>query len=1250
MNQFRLIVLSLTALLIFAASQLSSQSNNDIFYPGQLWVQFDPGYTKSVNSDKKSVDRESIIKLIGEELAQTYDLIEVEKPFYFARTNDIREVYKLSFNSTDTELEIARLLESLPSVNYAERVPVMRPTYTPNDLGPQGGGGNQWGLWQINAQQAWDISTGNTEIKVAIVDDAVLTTHPDLIPNLVPGYDVADEDNDPMPNEVAMSHGTHVAGIVSAATDNNLGVASIGFNVKIMPVKSSNVPTTITDAYAGVVWAADNDADVINMSWGGSGFSQTGQNIINYAFNEGCVNIAASGNDNVSTVFYPAGYNNVVSVSSTTTNDVKSNFSNYGDWVDVSAPGSQILSTYIGGGFQPTYNSISGTSMASPMVAGLAGLILSVNPELPQAQVVDCLVETADNIDVANPSFIGQLGSGRINAYEAVLCAQATVNAPPIAVVNSDNALVCPGGLVQYYGSSSGGLATTYEWTFPGGNPATSNIQNPVVAYSGEGIYDVSLTVTNDFGTNSITQEGYVEVSTNGTDVFYSEDFESGTLEGNGFSIDNPDNGITWGLNTVGGSVVGNKAAGINLFNYDDPGQRDGLITPSIDLSNHYNVQLDFQHAHRRYSADYSDSLIVYVSTDGGTTFPNRVLEVSETGQGTFATGTILAENFIPANGSDWCFGGDLGSACFTIDLSEFDGESDVRIKFETYNDYGNNIYVDNIELSGNCLLVQAAPVADFTALPLGICAGETVQFTDQSNNVPTSYEWFFEGGTPATSTLVAPEITYNETGSYTVTLVVTNAFGTDELTQENYVVVGEAPTVSVSDTEVSVCQGEAATLIASGADSYQWSPDIALSSTTDAIVEASPAASLTYTLTGYANGCAVSETINVNVLPAPQIPEIVSQNDVAFTVLNPAGISGYYPYSPATAGQGWGTPAIGSVSVEAPLVIARDNSAADSLLCNAPVNGAEINGSIAVVYRGDCQFGQKALNAQNAGAVGVIIVNNVPGELMDMGGGNNGPQVDIPTVMVTAETGAWLNAEINLGFVTAVLGQFNGGGLIICPEETMRLAAPGGWGSYEWSTGDEEALVEINSTGTYTVDIIAENGCASSSESVVVSMYAVTEPVIEPDGTDGLAVNNVNATEYQWYLNGELIPGANGSSIEIISNGIYTVEIIDNNGCASESDPYEVAAVSVAELNASEISVYPVPARDIVTIEVESDVRITRIVVFSADGRKLDLPVNNYSSSDQIQLDISSWASGTYFIQLSDSEQNWNVRIVKAN
>ena len=1239
-----------TWLALFAVvSFATAQSETDVFYPGELWVQVAPEATKPIKWEKKEVQLDSFLRLIGEELAEEYGIHTVRKPFYFARTNDISEVYQLYFDRLGDEELLARELEKLEIVNYAERVPIMRPTFTPNDLGPQAGNGNQWGLWRISAQDAWDITQGSTEIRVAIVDDAVLTTHPDLIPNLVAGYDVSQDNTDPNPNQTGMTHGTHVAGIVGAATNNGIGVASIGFNIKIIPVKSSNSAQFISDAYAGVIWSADNGADVINMSWGGSGFSTTGQNIINYAFNAGCVNIAAAGNDNVSSIFYPAGYNNVVSVASTASNDAKSNFSNYGGWIDISAPGSQILSTYFNNSYAPTYANLSGTSMASPMVAGLAGLVLSVNPELPQQQVVDCILSTADNINGANPSFIGQLGSGRINAFEAVLCAQATVNAPPVAVVSSNNAVACPGGSVQFFGSSGGGLASNYNWTFPGGNPGTSTSQNPIVNYSSEGFYDVILEVSNDFGNNTITMPGYVEISSNGLDVFFLEDFEEGAFEDIGWTVENPDNSITWDLFTVGGSVSGNRAAGINLFNYQDQGQRDGLITPILDFSGHQNIQLDFQHAHRRFSAQFADSLIVMVSTDGGATYPHRVLEVSENGQGTFATGTILNQNFVPANGNDWCFGGDLGSGCFTIDLSEFDGETEVRIKFETYNDYGNNIYVDNVQLTGNCLTVQAAPVADFTSNSTSACVGNPVQYINQSLFAPTSFFWEFEGGTPATSDVASPEVTYDQPGEYTVTLTVTNPWGTDEITVENYISVFDSPVLTVNTTEAVSCGGQPVTLMASGAAEYTWSPAFGLSSTTGETVEASPASSTTYTVIGTAAGCSSQVEIDVIILPQPPVPSLVSQNQTTFAVLDPQEVQGHYTYQ--GVGAGWGSPNLNSVSVTSNLVIARDGTAADSLLCENAVNGAALSGNIAVIYRGGCEFGAKAFSAQQAGAAGVIIVNNVPGELMEMGGGAQGPNVTIPTAMVTAETGAWLNAQINAGNALATLGQFNGGPLQICPGETIQIAAPGGWTDYLWNNGHTGAVIEISQPSVYSVQVFSGEDCSTSSQSITVTMTNISQPEIEAVDSDQLGIDPVGGVTYQWFLNGEPIPDSNSPVIDIIGEGTYTVQIETGNGCTEISDPFEVIPTSVGEITADQnLHIFPVPSRDRVTVVLPAGFQTEALRVFTPDGRMISEPIPYNGQSEQVIIDIQHWASGTYLIQVSGNDTVLHGRFIKAN
>ncbi len=1214
------------------------------YYDGQLWVQLKPTATRSLTRTVDQVQFEPMKSLLGKELMEAYGVTKVRKPFHFAIDPAIAEVYQLFFAEAGRELEFARELEKLSVVNYAERVPIMRPTLTPNDLGPASGTNDQWGLHRIQAQLAWDITTGNTQVKVAVVDDAVLTTHPDLIPNLLPGYDVADNDANAMPNQTGMSHGTHVAGIVSAATNNGLGIASIGFNIKIIPVKSSNSSQFISDAYAGVVWAYQNDADVINMSWGGSGYSQTGQNIINNAYSAGCVNVAAAGNDNVTTVFYPAGYNNVISVASTTTNDAKSSFSNYGSWVDISAPGSAIRSTYFTGNYTPSYADLQGTSMASPMVAGLCGLVKSVNPQMTQTQIENCVLTTADNINSVNGSYIGQLGSGRINAYQAVLCAQTTVNAPPIAVINATNTVRCPGGSIQFFGSSIGGLPTSYQWSFPGGNPSTSTAQNPIVNYPSLGTYNVSLTLSNAFGTDAETINNFVEISTNGTDIFYEQDFENGTFNQNGWSVENPDNAITWEISTVAGSTSGSKAAGINLFSYNAAGQRDGLISPVLDFSGHSNIQLDFQHAHRRYSADYSDSLIIKVSTDGGNTFPFRVFAAAETGTGTFATNSILNQNFVPTNGIDWCFGGDLGSGCFTVDLSAFDGESNVKLKFEIYNDYGNNIYVDNIQVSGNCFFAPEPPIADFSASETTVCAGNSIQFSDQSDNLPTGFNWSFPGGSPSTSTDPNPTVVYNTAGTYAVTLSVSNNFGSDQVTQSSFITVNASPTLQLNQTSVNVCSGQSATLTASGnASGYAWSPATGLSGTTGSSVSASPTANTTYSVVASLNGCTTQQTVDVTVNPNPSVPTVISENQLGFVMLTPTSVEGHHAYEAPTTG--WGFLPFNNWSVEADLVIAR-SAANDSLLCTAAVNAQSIAGKIAVIYRGTCEFGIKALNAQNAGAVGVIIVNNEAGNgTIPMGSGVNGAAVTIPTVMVSQQVGAQLNAAIRSGSGRAVLGLFAGGNLTFCPSESIRLAAPFGYTSYVWSNGDATAVTEINTPGTHLVSVFNGFGCEAQSVTFNTSVYAVAQPSIIDNG--GTLASSITGTAYQWYLNGEPLAGATQSELPLQGAGSYSVVVTDQNGCETESDPYEVNLVGISDSGPSELTVWPNPVTDQLFLQLPTDHGFEHLRVFAANGQ-LILTEMIGATSGQVSVSMSWFAKGIYTLKLEGDSMVETRMIVK--
>ncbi|MCF6185780.1 MAG: S8 family serine peptidase, partial [Bacteroidales bacterium] len=330
---------------------------------------------------------------------------------------------------------------------------------------------------------------------------------------MVAQYDVADNDNDPTPplQNTEWSHGTHTSGLVGAETNNTTGIASIGFGISLIAVKvaaNSSDGSGVTYGYEGITWAADNGADVINLSWGGPGYYQTGQNVMNYAYNKGCVIVASAGNDGNSTISYPAAYEHVISVASTDYNDGKSYFSQYGSTIDVCAPGgfnanwASIYSTVY---TSSQYDYMQGTSMSSPICAGLCGLMLSHDPSLTPEKLEAILKATCDNIDSQNSSYNGQLEAGRINAYAALNAVEDTLNANSIiADFQASSVSIPEGGTVNFTDLSSG-TPTSWSWTFEGGTPGTSTQQNPAnILYNNPGSYQVTLTVSD--GTNSNTE------------------------------------------------------------------------------------------------------------------------------------------------------------------------------------------------------------------------------------------------------------------------------------------------------------------------------------------------------------------------------------------------------------------------------------------------------------------------------------------------------------------------------------------------------------------------------------------------------------------------------------------------------------------------------------------------------------------------------------------------------------------------
>ena len=369
---------------------------------------------------------------------------------------DLSRIYRITFPERYEPLQVARALAEDPKIEYAEPIYIDVIEEIPND--PEYD--RQSHLPQIYAPEAWDIQHGDSTIVIAIVDNGTQWDHPDLLDNIwtneaeanglayvdddsngyiddIHGYDLAENDNDPThpPGSSYSSHGTHTAGLAGAVTNNGLGVASISWNCEIMPVKSSfdEDPQYVDKGYQGILYAAENGADIISLSWGSfRSFSQADQDVINYAYGLGSIVVAAAGNLGISDPHFPSSYMNTMSVTWVNSQDRKAPDGAWGLGVDVSSPGVNILSTV------PTdngsYSWISGSSMACPIAAGCCALVKAQHPEWSNDQIVRQVVLTTDNIDAQNPAYTGQMGSGRVNAFRAVTETDLTEVFPRLAL------------------------------------------------------------------------------------------------------------------------------------------------------------------------------------------------------------------------------------------------------------------------------------------------------------------------------------------------------------------------------------------------------------------------------------------------------------------------------------------------------------------------------------------------------------------------------------------------------------------------------------------------------------------------------------------------------------------------------------------------------------------------------------------------------------------------------------------------
>lgn len=386
---------------------------------------------------------------------------------YVAATDE----YVIRIPAGENENTMSARLMATGDYQYAEPNWFCYPLRTPND--PRYG--QQWHHPVVKSPQAWDLVTGSAAVTVAVVDTGIDTTHPDLAPNRVPGYNSVDRKAEVDGGQVndINGHGTHVAGDAAAIGNNGVGVCGMGWNFRIMMVRTSNSPgggASIADITAGARWAADNGAKSVSASYGGVDSATVGTTGT-YIKTKGALFLYAAGNDNRDLANF--SHADTIVVGASDQGDRKASFSAYGRGVHVFAPGVNILSTTRGGG----YGEASGTSMATPVANGVVALIYAANPSLTADQVMDALESTCDNIGSS-----AIFGKGRINAFKAVqkaLTLQQRTIAPTSITTREGTWLrgtvadvVLPNTGRSYDIESRKiplGEVATYECTFPSG-------------------------------------------------------------------------------------------------------------------------------------------------------------------------------------------------------------------------------------------------------------------------------------------------------------------------------------------------------------------------------------------------------------------------------------------------------------------------------------------------------------------------------------------------------------------------------------------------------------------------------------------------------------------------------------------------------------------------------------------------------------------------------------------------------------
>lgn len=793
-------------------------------------------YVIKITGKSKRPDLESLNKLSTQPTVSTFISLK-------NASETTRDVKKINLNdyyvfSSKGKMDINRLkkdLEPTFDIEYIEPLCIRKTFYEPDD--PQNS--KQDYLDIIKAFEAWDYTKGSKEVVVAIIDSGIDYEHEDLNENLylneneIPNNGLDDDkdgfvdnylgwdfvgadyeniipDSDPIAQGNNTSHGTQVVGCAAASTDNGVGISGTGFNARFMALKCSadndereNGRSFIINSPLAVLYAADHGADVINMSYGGTEYSQFENDVITYAaIEKDVVLIASAGNSDTTEFIYPAAYEHVLSVGATDFNDLKASFSQFGHWVDLSAPGEGIFTTSVNN----KYKTVQGTSYSGPIVAGAAALLRAAFPEFSQEDIRALLKTSADDIDPFNPTYIGQLG-GRLNMKEAVELANSNADFQVTTTISYPE--------VELDFKPKNLKASSYSWDF--GDGVTKDGMTPSHQYSQPGTYDVSLTiVTRDERIITQTNNNFIRILSHAKipyELMDGGDFEDSasnfaplSVSGSQFELGNS---VIKGKD---GTHSGTKAWVIGMT--EEVYQLNTiayLYTPLYSFKGLGDYKLSF---HAKYDIEEKwDGFILEYTVDKGETWYQLNATIEDQWYNELASNGAFSPNTPIFSGSSPDFSLKQTNLNFLI------GEEKVGFRFTFKTDANQNkagLVIDDFQINGPS---EGPANPDFYTDALSGCEGTEITFYNNTTGSISAISWFFgDGASPEIASGLGPHrVTYLESGNHSVILRVDGIEnGPQEIIKEELLQIGvfHSPTIELTMPNI---------LGTSEGDLYQW-------------------------------------------------------------------------------------------------------------------------------------------------------------------------------------------------------------------------------------------------------------------------------------------------------------------------------------------------------------------------------------------------------------------------------------------